>query len=95
MVALRMASSLPFLCLTVNPRRLSCGLTPECVQISQVALSKESGGRKEAAQRISPRLATREDGAHAPTLCREEDKMSRLVLGDSCWCRCCCRHGDW
>lgn len=37
---------------TVNPRRLSCGLTPECVQVPQVAVSKESGGRKEAAQHI-------------------------------------------
>lgn len=38
------------LCLTVNPRWLSCGLAPECVQVPQVAVSKESGGRKEAAQ---------------------------------------------
>lgn len=36
--------------LTVNPRRRSCGLTPECVQVSQVVVSKESGGRKEAYQ---------------------------------------------
>lgn len=41
--------------LPVIPRRLSCGSTPEFVQVSQVALSEESGGWKEAAQQISSR----------------------------------------
>lgn len=44
--------------LTVDPRRRSCGLTPECVQVPQVAVSKESGGRKEAAQYISSRAGS-------------------------------------
>lgn len=42
-------------CLPVIPRRLSCGSSPEVVQLSQVALSKESGGWKEAAPPISSR----------------------------------------
>lgn len=35
------------------PRRRSCGWTPGSAQVSQVALSQESSGRKEAAQQIS------------------------------------------
>lgn len=85
-----------------------CGLTPESVQVSCVTLSKESGGWKEAAQHtgsfnrhiwrcththtLTPTHAHTHTGTHTLASCREEDKMSGLVLGDNCWC--CCRHGD-
>lgn len=78
-----------------------CGLTPECVQVSCLTLSKESGGWKEA-HSSTPAFeqAHMKPHTHTHTLagtdtlssCREEDKMSGLVLGDNCWC--CCRHGD-